>query len=253
MPATVRRVGGPDHLAHLRTDVEAVAVALERSDPDTPVPGCPGWDLRTLAGHLGFVHRWSATALRTAAPPEIASIEPPPGDDRLAGWIRAGGEALVDQLAGTAPDAPTWHPFPAPQVAAVWCRRQAQETSVHRWDVQDAVGEPDPIDAALAADGVAEQFQVMLPRRFLAGRGEPPARHEWLELAATDVGARWWVRCRDGAVEVVDDEPVGRADTRIAGRAEDLLLVLYARRPAEAVAVSGDPSLAGAWVDLGGN
>ena len=28
------------------------------ADPATPVAWCPGWDLTTLAAHVGATHRW---------------------------------------------------------------------------------------------------------------------------------------------------------------------------------------------------
>lgn len=246
-------MAAPDHLAHLRADTVAFAATLDDTTLDLPVPSCPGWDLRTLAGHLGWVHRWAAAAVGTGAEPDVASLDGPPEPAReLAAWIVAGGEALADRLASVGPDSPTWHPFPVARVAGVWRRRQAQETSVHRWDAQSTVGVPEPIAADLAADGVGEYFEVMLPRRFAREGTSPPARPEWLHLEATDVVGSWWVRAEGAEVQL--GHPGGEApDATLVGRAEDLQLVLCARRPAGVLSAAGDPTLLAAWLALGGN
>ena len=46
-----------DHTAHLAQDTTAAVAVLRTTNPSSPVPGCPGWVLRDLAGHLGGVHR----------------------------------------------------------------------------------------------------------------------------------------------------------------------------------------------------
>lgn len=243
----------PDHLAQLRADTAAFAATLRTDTLDRAVAGCPGWDLRALAGHLGFVHRWATAAARTAAPPDPATIRSAPeGAEDLADWIVTGGSTLADVLAGLAPDAPTWHPFPAPMVGGVWRRRQAQETSVHRWDAQVAVGADATIEPAMAADGVGEYFEVILGRKFARDGGAPPARSDWLQVAATDAAAEWWVRTEAEQVRVQRSAPAPAAAS-LRGRAEDLQLVLFARRPASVLSAQGDPTLVDEWLAIGGN
>lgn len=243
----------PDHLTHLRADTSALAATIDAETVDAPVRACPGWDLRQLAGHLGWVHRWAATSVRTGAPPDPATIpEAPEAPEPLAQWVLDGGMALAEELGRRDPDEPTWHPFAAPLVIGVWRRRQAQETSLHRWDAQDAVGEPEPIDAWMAADGVGEYFEVMLPRRFARDGGSPPPVRGWLQVRAEDVDRSWWVRSVEGRVEVAED-PAGTADAVLVGRAEELLLVLWARADPTRVQIHGDASLAATWLALEGN
>ncbi|MHB1138982.1 MAG: maleylpyruvate isomerase N-terminal domain-containing protein, partial [Microthrixaceae bacterium] len=153
-----------DHPAVVRAEADRFAVAVERGPLDAPVPACPRWDLEGLTLHLGRVHRWARLAAATGTNPDPDRVPgpPEPGEDgvrdrvRLADWVRAGADELADTLATLDPDAPTWHPFPVPQVAGLWPRRQAQETLVHRWDAEAAVGDPGALDATLAADGVDE-------------------------------------------------------------------------------------------------
>ena len=80
-------MAGPDHLAHLRSDTTAFAATIEDGTLGLGVPGCPGWDLRQLAGHLGWVHRWAAAAVRTAAAPDPGAIEAPPAGSGGAGGV----------------------------------------------------------------------------------------------------------------------------------------------------------------------
>ena len=114
----------PDHLQHLRADTEALAATLREETVAAPVRACPGWDLRALAGHMGFIHRWAAAAVRTGSAPEPAAIGDAPSDvGELAAWVREGGRTLAGELAARDGDSPTWHPFPAPPVVSVWRRR----------------------------------------------------------------------------------------------------------------------------------
>jgi hypothetical protein len=58
-----------------------------------------------------------------------------------------------------------------------WQRMQAIGAAVHRWDAENAVRAPKPLDAALAADAVGQTFEVMAPMwravaKAPAGQGE---------------------------------------------------------------------------------
>jgi uncharacterized protein (TIGR03083 family) len=241
------------HLAHLEADIEAFAAAIDSGPPAAPVPWCGRWTVADLGRHLGEVHRWArgavvhATAAGAAAEEEA---DPAPDDPAALGaWLRDGGERLVAALRALGPDDPTWHPFPAPRVGAIWPRRQAQETSVHRWDAQRAIGMTPTIDAALAADGVDEYFVLALPR--LIAREGVAAPSTALLVEATDTHDRWLVAARDGTVVVHDARSGSETPAMsIRGRAEDVLLALW-RRPIDddALALAGDPL---PWLELGG-
>jgi uncharacterized protein (TIGR03083 family) len=242
-----------DHLAHLRAAADAFAAVLDEGPLDAPVAGCPGWDVRRLGVHLGIVHRWAAAAARTAEPPRSEDYDHEPGDDvDLAQWYRAAAGDLLVVLAGLDPDAPTWHPFPVALRASLWPRRQAHETTVHRWDAQQAVAtstgrDPDPIDAVLAADGIDEYFGVMLPRLLV--RRSPTLPVGTLGVHCTDAPGGWLVAGIDGRVEIVGDDPAG-ADALVTGPASDVLLRLWGR-PAGPIRRDGDPAVADAWLALG--
>lgn len=198
-----------DYLSHLRADADAVLGVLDRATQTEPVPGCPGWTLRDLVVHLGSVHRWAAEIVRTRE----FQPQPVPHVDDLASWFAEGAAALLETLATTEPAAASWS-FTTDRTAGFWHRRQALETVVHRWDAEHAVGQPAPIDLALAADGVSEVVTLLTPRQIAMNRIPPlPVT---LHLHATDTGQDWVLGDSDAAA-------------RVEGSAETLLLLLWHR------------------------
>jgi uncharacterized protein (TIGR03083 family) len=237
----------------LRTSTARFSEAVRRGPLDAPVAACPGWTLTDLAHHMGFIHRWARLAAQNGLPPDQAAIESPPGDadgQLLAQWIDAGAEALVPVLAGLDPEAPTWHPFPVPKVSAVWPRRQAHETQVHAWDAEHAVGPTSPLDPDIAADGIAEYFEIIVPRIVVRdGRAAPVGT---ITIDCADSDFRLVVGSPDcTAVEV---RRVARSDEArgpvLWGPAEGILLNLWGR--AERPAGDHDPIVA-EWLAFGGN
>jgi uncharacterized protein (TIGR03083 family) len=201
-----------DFLAAVRREHDAFAACLEDGDLSAPVPGCGPWTLYDLADHHGTGNLWAAAAITElhgnldppAAPTDRAALLP---------WFRAAAATLDDALA-TNPDAEAWTIWP-PRTVGFWRRRRAQESMVHRWDAQNALGRTEPLDRQLAGDGVAEVVEVMLPRQVKRGRAQPPDTA--VRLTATDLGRSWTLGPGD---------PVGG----LSGRAEDLLLALWRRR-----------------------
>lgn len=258
-----------DFPGHVVEDAERFAAAVELGPLDAPVPACPGWDLHRLTLHLGHIHRWARIAAATGVHPDPAIIEGPPEHDHdpvaLADWLRTGAASLADTLGRIDPTGPTWHPFPVPLVGAVWPRRQAQETVVHRWDAESAVGTPRPVDAVLAADGIDEYLTMMLPR--LLQKGRVLLASGSVHLACTDTPGSWTAASVDGELFVtgcadetehtpageVTGHPVPHAGRGVAhGRAEDLLLALWGRRPISVLQIDGDADVVQRWFEMGG-
>ena len=248
----VGRLDTPTYLDHVRRDARRTAELVRTGPLDAPVAACPGWSLRDLVTHLGGVHRWATAAVRSAARPVEHDLEPAPdGDpDALAAWIVDGADRLVATLEGVDPAAPTWHPFPVDQVAAVWPRRQAHETVVHRWDAESAIGATTPIDAALASDGIDEYFELGLPRLVAREGLELPAGS--LHVHCTDVDGEWLVTSDGGRLALRREHAKG--DAALRGPAEVLLLALWGRESPrrEALEVVGDADVAAAWLALPG-
>jgi len=237
-----------DYIAHLRSDGEALAAAVDTGPLNAPVSACPGWDVADLARHTGEIHRWATETVLTGARPERNSFRRhPPEGMELSAWIREGVGLLATALSDIDPEAPTWHVFPVPMVAGVWPRRQSQETLVHRWDAQNAIGVAAEIDPVLASDGIDEYFHVILPRLEQGECVDYPSGT--LHVHCTDVAGEWLISAEDGRLVV--ERAHAKGDVALRGPAADLLLLLWGRSggPVDPI---GDPQLAAQWIALGG-
>lgn len=203
----------PKHLDHLTAEVTAFRDVLTEADLNATVAACPGWLIRDLVLHLGQVHRWATAIVRTTQLQPESEPEVGIRDPALARWFAEGAEQLIATLAAADPAAPCWS-FTADRTAGFWVRRQALETAVHRWDAQGAEGEPDPLDPELAAEGLAEVVDLMLPRQQRLGR-VGPLPHA-VTLRAVDTGT---------SRTIGEGEPVAE----LHAPAELLLLLLWHR------------------------
>lgn len=247
----------PDrYLPSLRADADRVVAltgtALDTSGLDTSVPDCPGWDVRTLVTHLGAVHRWAATAIATGAP---GRLEVPDVDDAaLADWFAQGADLVLAALAAADPAAPTWHPFDDHQVMAVWFRRQAHETAMHRRDLEVALHGSTgcavtPLPPELASDGIDELLDIGWSRAIARSGAALPSGT--LHLHCTDVAGEWLVWDDGGRLGLRREHAKG--DAAIRGRAEAILLHLVhraGRDPELAIDVVGDAAVADTWLAL---
>jgi uncharacterized protein (TIGR03083 family) len=232
-------MGTIDYLRALRDDGAALAAAAGHG-LDPAVPACEGWTVADLVLHTGMVHRHKLEVVRgrLAEPP---SPWPPPAPARseLLGWYEQGLDELVTVLEATDPETPVWTFHRPDQTAGFWRRRMAQETAVHRVDAQSAHGDPRPVPAALAADGVSELLEVFLAPH---SEGEPVGgRGESLHLHATDTEGEWRIRLLPAGVEIGHGH--GQADAAAAGAASDLLLFLWGRARPDPLERSGDPAV----------
>jgi len=239
-----------DHVGALRTESERFSAAVARAaDDGVRVPSCPAWTVRDLVAHLGRVQRfWAAMVRRggTEPPTERPDLPSPGAGDDLAAWYRACADDLLEAVTSTSSDREAWAWWESPHTVAAITRHQVQEAGVHRWDLEAALGRPEPLDADVAADAVDEFLEIVVPAR----QGEQPWSRPTgvLELAATDVeGVRHLSLTGDGPRR--SDEPEAIPLTTITAPATDLLLVLYRRVPLDAVDVRGDQALAAALVD----
>ncbi|WP_327596011.1 maleylpyruvate isomerase family mycothiol-dependent enzyme [Streptomyces chartreusis] len=221
-----------------------LAASAEQAGTDAKVPTCPQWQVRDLVRHTGTVHRWAAAFVTEG----YTSYQPDGGLPDLDGaelltWFREGHCHLVDTLADAPADVECWHFLPAPSPLAFWARRQAHETTIHRFDAQSALGgTPDEIGTGFAADGVDELLRGFHARSKSRVRSPEP---RVLRVRATDTDdAVWTVRLSQEppVTELGDTAP---ADCEISGPADLLYLSLWNRLPFPQV--SGDASIGALW------
>jgi len=241
----------PDHVAALSREGAPLAAAAGSTALDAPVPGCPGWSVADLLQHLGVIHHRVAVLVRaggTEPPFERLSVGPAPSPELRAGWLAEGHGAMVAALEEADPRTAIWT-WAGPGTVGWWARRMAVETAVHRWDLQSAGGSPGPIEAALAADGIDELFEVFVPARHRGFPGWEPwrfgGRGERLHLHCTDVAGEWVLRFGEDDVEVTREHAKGQAALR--GPASDMLLALYGRVGVERLELLGDPAVVDLW------
>ena len=205
--------------------------------------------MRQLTHHLGSVHRWACQSAATAKQPESFGTETP-NDDELTGWLRAGADELAETLLAIDPVGPTWSPFPVEQIGAIWPRRQAMETMVHRSDAETAVGFRVTLDPELASDGIDEYFTIALPRLLQRGRANPPTGS--LHLHCTDIAGEWLIQTEAGELTIIREHRKG--DAALRGPAEAILLKLWNRTTprADELSLVGDESVLEGWLTIAG-
>jgi uncharacterized protein (TIGR03083 family) len=192
--------------------------------------------MTALAGHMGKVWRWSTRIVKDRlSEPIPADPEPALAPEEAMTWLETSLVDLLDALRCCPDDAPVWGFGPPPRTAAFWQRRQAAETVIHRVDAELARKEEVSVEPHVAADGVGEFVDVIVPRMY---RKQPPPPGQFVVIA-TDTGQRW-----------SDGDPAGGTGT-LSGTAEDLLLVLWKRRDDERLTAGGDLSVLAGWRALG--
>lgn len=235
-------------LGALRTEGPAFGAAIAEAPLDIRVPSCPEWTMTDLIHHLGSVYAWVRGFVgsgSTERPPRLAVPEGLPTGPAAIEWWRGEYDQLMALLDGLDPEAPAWNWAPQPKRAAFWHRRMAHETAVHRWDAQMAVAAGEPIEAKLAADGVSEVLDTLLPS------GRRAVKQPWygvVQLVATDAGQEWYMRLRGAGVALLDTSTILDSDdhharAHVSGTASDLLLALWGRLRFDALDVAGDAQL----------
>lgn len=239
----------PEHIEALGLEGERMAAAAAAAGPDAKVPTCPDWTVRELVHHQGGVHRWAATYVREARMEPIDDelevvVGGWPSDAELIPWFREGHRDLVAVLQAAPADLECFTFLRAPSPLAMWARRQAHETAIHRVDAESAAGGGvTPHDPALASDGVDELLDRFVTRRSSRYRLDPART---LDVRAADTGAAWSVEI--GPERITTTRALSSApDLTVTGAAPDLYLWLWNRGSTEALEAVGDQSLLAGW------
>ncbi|KXO99211.1 maleylpyruvate isomerase family mycothiol-dependent enzyme [Tsukamurella pseudospumae] len=215
------------------------------------VPTCPGWTVHDLIVHLGGVHRWAATFLTEG--PDSTNRFAPFEDDAPAGgavtaWYRDRLDHLLAELRRHAPDAPA-RAFTGRATAGFWMRRQAHETAVHRWDLENSWNAALAVDSVLAGDGIEEWAQVFAGRFLARGPGLPDALvGRTVHVHGTDrEDAEWTVTL--GRESLALERGHAKGDAALRGTTSDLYLALWRRVPVADLETFGDRALVPALLD----
>jgi len=236
------------YIAATEREGAAVSAVAASGDPDAPVPSCPRWSLDRLVGHLGWVYNWVSEHLeaRAATMLDRDAVPRPPRGAAVAQWFGHAHARVLAALRDIDPATEVWS-WAGVNSAAFWQRRMAHETLIHRWDAENAVGEPGPLDSDLAADGVDELMEVILP--FQVGSAADALPEGTLHLHRTDGEGEWLCRISEGRLQA--ERIHARGDVAVRGTGEQLDLVLWRRISPGDVEVFGDVGVLAAWTALG--
>ena len=277
------------HVSHLRREGELLAAAAGEAGLDADVPGCPGWRVRDLLTHVGFVHRWATGFVgdRLSRPTgggetEQEMLRNGPADRQLPGWFADGHASLVRTLAAADPGLTCWTFLEAPSPLAFWARRQAHETAIHRADAQHAARKA-LARKALAGEAVAGEAVAggTVAGDAVAGDGagaepsfEPRFAADGIDelimgFASRSIRRGRWHGPAATLAICADDGPAARAgwlvtggpdgagvargtgpaDCTVTGPAASLYLLLWNRDPGGEIEVSGDPGVLAGFRD----
>ena len=260
----------PIYLDALGRESAGLATAARR-DLTATIPSCPGWTRTTLVVHLAgiYAHRIAIVRARDTENTAVRSYhdlglpdavrpwfdaqsegkpEPTGAPDGLVELYEAKATELRAVLGSVDPKQPVWTWWPPDQTAGFWVRRMAQETAVHRWDAQAALGEPESIEPELARDGIDEMLDVIVPSLLRGAEDAREGRGETYHFHRTDGPGEWLVRFQGEGATVTREHAKG--DVAVRGTASDLLLFLWGRLPAEQMEVLGDSSLLARYFEL---
>ena len=238
------------YLEHARRDGQRIA-EVAAGHLDDPVPSCPGNTVGSLLLHTAAVCMfWTDAMLQNRQPTSDWTTFPT--DPLQAHTSKL--ERFLEELEPRGPEEPTWtwasegEGILGGGKTLFWYRRSAQELAVHRWDFENAVGKPLPLDADLATDGIDELLFAFGP-----ATGEPDypgaserfgGGGERIRLEPTDHPTSLTITAHPDHFET-DDSPA--ADVTARGSASDLLLFLWGRISPGRLEVTGDTSLLDRW------
>jgi uncharacterized protein (TIGR03083 family) len=234
----------------LRTEIGRLVDLLHDADLGAPVGTCPGWDVAELVRHVGKAHRWARQIVVSRAESFLSfksvPLDTPDVVQHLPAWLAAGGEPLLAAFDDD-PSTPVWSWVP-PGSIGYWARRMLHETTVHRADVELALGDDPVVDAEVAVDGIAEFLELLTISKAPARLADLGRAGDSLHLRAADGGGAWILTLTEDGFACSTEHRAATATVR--GTAADLLLLLWNRRPLgpDRFETFGDRELIEAWL-----
>jgi uncharacterized protein (TIGR03083 family) len=240
-------------LGFLEAEIQRIAQLAVIADPAAPVPGCPDWTLADVVRHVGRLQTVAAGMVEHLdQQPQRGAVPAPVRVEEYGQWFSAGGAHLMQVLRDADPEAGMYSWAGVPKVS-FWIRRMLHETTVHRLDVERAAGRVEPVDPAVAVDGV-DEFLEILPytAQFNPALRDLHGDGETIHLHATDLEARsldgeWLITLEPHGFRWSHAHVKGAA--AVHGPVAALLQFVYGRTRAgdPSLEVSGDSSLIAHW------
>jgi len=228
-----------DYLRHLRSDAARLRDVAAR-DLSASVPSCPEWDVAALVRHTASVYAHKVACMRLLRRPDDGEWATEPSDGDLLAWFDRELTTLCAELSSrdAADPSHTW--YPPDQTVGFWHRRMAQETVVHRYDAELALGDPTPIDEELAVDGIDEVLVVFLGGPWYVD--EPVEDATGRSVLVSSGGRTWHVTLGRDAVPVSTDDTAGATELVVTGPPGDTLLWLWGGRVGDDVVTIDGPT-----------
>jgi uncharacterized protein (TIGR03083 family) len=250
MTASCHRRAAAAYPELLESEAERFIDATYGADAGLPIASCPGWDAAQVGVHVGQLYRWAAEHVRTRSKDRIpgSSIDMQMPSDRAMQphWIRSGLDILTSALESTDHDAELWA-WGSDKAARFWGRRMLFETTIHRADVELALGKRPTIDPETAVDGIDEFLDNLSHAIYFAPDVEKlRGSGEGLQLSAADSGLAWWIQLLPDRFSW-SHEQGGPTQAEVEGSSGDLLLFVYGRLPADDLRTEGDARLIELW------
>ncbi|MFV1991846.1 MAG: maleylpyruvate isomerase family mycothiol-dependent enzyme [Acidimicrobiales bacterium] len=231
-----------DPLASLKENGAGLLKTASGTDLAAAVPSCPGWSLSDLVFHVSKVWTfWTeivAPPLTTAE--QVRNLPAPtqPDDDHIIAWAESRLESCLAVLETADANAEVWTWTGTNQPTSWVHRRMAQETAVHRWDVEHTATTDWMIDPIVASDGIDEFLMWHAHSRL----NDSPNVGGSVHLHCTDADGEWTITNPDSG-NMKFDRTHEKSDTAIKGEANALLLWVW-RRPGPPVEIFGDTAVA---------
>ena len=228
------------YLESARNEIGRLQTLAAAAAPDATVPGCPGWTTAKVVAHVADVYLRQSSAIQVGhrirpGSPEGAQL---PGEDLQAYLLRGVTEILatIDRPA----DLTCWT-WPDPEGQLLfWQRRMAQETLMHRVDLEQAAARTSIVDADLAADGVDEVLTVFLPLSLPSAVRQGQLPEDLRASVTLATGDMEWTVEVTGAQATVRPGSGDRTQSVLRGEPADVLLWCWGRGTEELLTLGGD-------------
>ena len=217
---------------------------LAAEDHQVVIPHIQNWTASNVIIHVGLVFSFVDQSIRQGAPVGQRGVaawanDPinQPDISELGPWFQSVADALDDAIWTHQPDDQVWTSSQRMDTAQFWMRRMTQEAVMHRWDIEAAHGDSQPIDAELAVDGIDEFYDFFIAERLpeaFSGEGS-------VHLHATDAEGEWMITRKNDGITV--EKMHGKGDVAARGSASDLLLFVWNRKLHTALETFGNTGL----------